>query len=70
MPLKPGKSKKVISDNIKTEIKAGKKKNHYRVTWNSAGETIGDSFEIEAGDIIERHVDWFGQYYCKCRAGI
>lgn len=24
MPLKKGKSKKVISDNIKTEIKAGK----------------------------------------------
>ena len=24
MPLKKGKSKKVVSDNIKTEIKAGK----------------------------------------------
>jgi len=24
MPLKKGKSKKVISDNIKTEVKAGK----------------------------------------------
>ncbi len=24
MPLKKGKSKKIISDNIKTEIKAGK----------------------------------------------
>lgn len=24
MPLKPGKSKKAFSDNIKTEIKAGK----------------------------------------------
>jgi hypothetical protein len=27
MPLKKGKSKKVISDNIKTEIDAGKPKN-------------------------------------------
>jgi hypothetical protein len=26
MPLKPGKSKKVISENIKTEVKAGKPK--------------------------------------------
>lgn len=26
MPLKKGKSKKVISENIRTEIKAGKKK--------------------------------------------
>lgn len=25
MPLKPGKSKKVISENIATEIRAGKK---------------------------------------------
>ena len=25
MPLKPGKSRKVVSSNIKTEIKAGKK---------------------------------------------
>jgi hypothetical protein len=24
MPLKPGKSKKAFSDNVKTEIKAGK----------------------------------------------
>jgi hypothetical protein len=27
MPLKPGKSQKVISSNIKTEIAAGKPKN-------------------------------------------
>lgn len=27
MPLKSGKSKKVISENIKTEIKAGKPQN-------------------------------------------
>ena len=27
MPLKPGKSQKIISENIKTEIAAGKPKN-------------------------------------------
>ena len=40
MPLKKGKSKKVISQNIKTEIKAGKPKNQaIAIAFKKAGKS-------------------------------
>lgn len=40
MPLKKGKSKKVISKNIATEIKAGKPKNQaVAIAMNKAGKS-------------------------------
>lgn len=40
MPLKPGKSKKVISSNIRREIKAGKpKKQAVAIAMRKAGMT-------------------------------
>jgi hypothetical protein len=39
MPLKKGKSKKVISENIATEIKAGRPKNQsIAIAFSEAGE--------------------------------
>jgi len=42
MPLKKGKSKEIISQNIKTEIKAGKpKKQAIAIALNVAGKSKG-----------------------------
>lgn len=44
MPLKPGKSKKVISENIKTEIKAGKPKDQaIAIAFSKAGKSKNKS---------------------------
>ena len=40
MPLKPGKSKKVISENIATEIRAGKPKDQaVAIAYSKAGKS-------------------------------
>ena len=46
MPLKKGKSKKVISDNIKTEMKAGRpKRQAIAVAMSKAGKKKKATYE-------------------------
>jgi|TARA_R110002072_G_scaffold871_1_gene6988 hypothetical protein len=46
MPLKKGKSKKVISDNIKTEMKAGRpKRQAIAIAMSKAGKKKKPTYE-------------------------